>query len=1034
MIVINIPVDCEVSLPPEPRPRPKLDNAAPSLQESSAASSGSITPLSGSDSSTRRLSRRVQSMAVAHLVRGDSPKPSQVVASSSPASSSTSDLKALKYDLPADITAPPFAQPSKDVDRDLARLYEAVSGARRIAVICGAGISVSAPANIPDFRSAHGLFKKLKEKHPTAGLSSGKDLFDARLFSSESTSALFYSMVAELKRLADEAEPTIFHRFLKRLDDEGRLQRVYTQNIDGLEEKAGLTFGLGEAGDSTTTVRALGKRKRLGSASFSRSKSDSHLLFSQRQQEQDKQNRPMFPRTIPLHGTLQTLTCALCNHKLMLGNTVHHKADHRDMSPFSREGSASLGHEESKHAMELLQNGEAVPCPRCQTADEVRTSNGMRSRGVGRMKVDIVLYGGQNEGAERVGQCLQRDILGLRDPNEPPVPESAAETRARERREAKEAAKLKLEIQQQQQMELKQERERAQADLSVDSEGMVDSELGTLMPAEDSKDDILARAFAEEGDGDHSVPSNAQSARSITNTERVTAAKKKATRPPRLKPLPPDLLIVAGTSLKVPGTKRIVREFAKACHAQDEWLIYSSEDEDESSTAEDGSGKKAKATRNEPNKDRRSNGPADKLDVDEGEVDEDEEPEIHNPNCPIRTILFNYDFPNPAREWEDVFDVWIQGDLQRAALSLFPRKKVDDDAPAEAKAIEQIVGSHTWDKFKDYLEEQRKLAKKEKKKATVASSCIANPGNRKGKMGRTMSAAAKMEGVGVASCTDSTPTLAATLLQTQSGKAAAAAAAARSKAAKARSRSESPAKKRAGTTANSGAKRTLTGANGQGLRRSNSKTSNPFLAAATSNADVEIINISDDDEEINEEERSGRSQSKQRDGGTWNKRRKEQLSAVTEVESDATIEIITISEDDDESLQRSQGKERDGGTFKRRKEQLPSSCRKTGMAAPRFKTRSLSRSVTMPESQSSQQQLMVLSENAAVGNRTTRLNVKDVAVGVKSLTVYGAISTAASVKGRPQRSLAISAAAATTPAGARSMSWTRTQSETAACL
>lgn len=46
----------------------------------------------------------------------------------------------------------------------------------------GAGISVSPPANIPDFRSSTGLFKRLKEKHPSAGLTSGKDLFDARLF------------------------------------------------------------------------------------------------------------------------------------------------------------------------------------------------------------------------------------------------------------------------------------------------------------------------------------------------------------------------------------------------------------------------------------------------------------------------------------------------------------------------------------------------------------------------------------------------------------------------------------------------------------------------------------------------------------------------------------------------------------------------------------------------------------------------------------------------------------------------------------
>ncbi len=793
MIVINIPTDASVSLPPEPRPRPTLDTNTSSASSSSSSSSGSNTPATGSTS--RRLSRRVQSMAVANLLRDESPKPS-TSAIPSPAPASTSDLKALNYQLPADIAVPPFAQSSKDRERDLARLYEAVSGARRIAVICGAGISVSSPANIPDFRSAHGLFKKLKEKHPTAGLSSGKDLFDARLFSSESTSALFYSMVAELKRLADEAQPTIFHRFLKRLDDEGRLQRVYTQNIDGLEEKAGLTFGLGEAGDSTSTVRALGKRKRLGASDWSRSKSDSALLFAHKQEQQ--QSLPMFPRTIPLHGTLQTLTCALCNHKVLLGNTVHQHSDQRDSLPASREGSASLGHEESKRAIELLQNGEAVPCPRCVTADEVRTSNNMRSRGVGRMKVDIVLYGGQNEGAERVGQCLQRDILGLRDPNEPPVPESAAETRARERKEKKQAAKLELEA------TLKHESANA-GDASIDSESAIDSDLGALLPAQDSKDDILARAFADEAEAEASEPKSG-------TQESAAASKKKAARPPRLKPLPPDLLIVAGTSLKVPGTKRIVREFAKACHAQDEWLVYSSDDEPDTSTAEDS--KKRRAT---PKPDKSvSTG------TEEGGDDQDDE--IHDPSAPIRTILLNYDFPNPAREWEDVFDVWIQGDLQRAALSLFPAKPVDEAAPVEVQTIEQVVRSHTWARFSDYLDEQRKLAKKQKRAALTDA--------RKGRFDRTVSAAAKME-------------------RTQSSATPPASAAAGTKSAKARSRSESPVKKRAASSAP--AKR-----GGGGLKRSTSKA-NPFVAAGVT---VDIGTIAEEDEQA---------QGKGRDGGTVRK-------------------------------------------------------------------------------------------------------------------------------------------------------------------
>lgn len=43
----------------------------------------------------------------------------------------------LVYDVPIDLPIPSFAKQSNDVDRDLARVYEAISNARRIAVICG---------------------------------------------------------------------------------------------------------------------------------------------------------------------------------------------------------------------------------------------------------------------------------------------------------------------------------------------------------------------------------------------------------------------------------------------------------------------------------------------------------------------------------------------------------------------------------------------------------------------------------------------------------------------------------------------------------------------------------------------------------------------------------------------------------------------------------------------------------------------------------------------------------------------------------
>lgn len=428
--------------------------------------------------------------------------------------------KPLEYEVPQNVARPPFAVESES-PQDITRLLTSLSRARRIAVVCGAGVSVAAPANIPDFRSAGGLFDRLKARYPNANLSSGKDLFDARLFGSEATTALFYTMIAELKDMADAAQPTIFHHFLKRLDACGRLQRVYTQNIDGLEEKAGLSFGHG-GGDVPSA-----KRKRT----FGRSQSDSALMTAQ---------KPLFPRAIPLHGSLSTLSCALCAHTLPLDDS-----------------------QASRDALSQLRAGEAVECSACSASESVREAAGLRPRGVGRMKADIVLYNGENSSAEQVGMCVERDILGIRDPNDGNVPETPGEALARERRE-----RVSLEC----------------------------------APVADAND-VLAAAFEEKP------------------------------RRRRLKPLPPDMLIVAGTSLKVPGTKRIVREFAKACHAHD-------------------AGREGAAT-------------------------------------PIRTLFINYDFPTPAREWSSTFDMWLQGDLQHAALGLCEPR--EGDSPLEA-----FIRAHSW--------------------------------------------------------------------------------------------------------------------------------------------------------------------------------------------------------------------------------------------------------------------------------------------------------------------------------------------------
>jgi len=118
-----------------------------------------------------------------------------------------------------------------DQQDQLQRLLNVLHKKRKIVVIAGAGISVS--AGIPDFRSATGLFNTLKKEHKLK--SSGKDLFDASVYQDDTSTSTFHDMVRTLSEHTKSAEPTAFHHLLATLAQEGRLMRLYTQNVDGID-------------------------------------------------------------------------------------------------------------------------------------------------------------------------------------------------------------------------------------------------------------------------------------------------------------------------------------------------------------------------------------------------------------------------------------------------------------------------------------------------------------------------------------------------------------------------------------------------------------------------------------------------------------------------------------------------------------------------------------------------------------------------------------------------------------------------------
>ncbi|KAI0965727.1 DHS-like NAD/FAD-binding domain-containing protein [Xylaria arbuscula] len=143
-------------------------------------------------------------------------------------------------------------------ETELQTVANAVGMSQRIIVATGAGISTS--AGVPDFRS-HKRFVKTRE------------IFYETALSHPSDGPVLVKLCTELFKAAKASLPTETHRFINELNAKGRLVRHYTQNIDCLEDKAGLSTDL-----------------RLGPGGY----------------------RVRGVECVPLHGSLRSLRCVSC--------------------------------------------------------------------------------------------------------------------------------------------------------------------------------------------------------------------------------------------------------------------------------------------------------------------------------------------------------------------------------------------------------------------------------------------------------------------------------------------------------------------------------------------------------------------------------------------------------------------------------------------------------------------------------------------------------------------------------------------------
>ncbi|KAI0824989.1 DHS-like NAD/FAD-binding domain-containing protein [Trametes gibbosa] len=230
--------------------------------------------------------------------------------------------------------------------RTLSNLSLAVAKCKKIVVVTGAGISCS--CGIPDFRSSDGLYALVKQQYPDVVLK-GRDLFDASLFRDSTSTAVFYTFISQLKKSIDIASPSPTHRFIKTLDTKKKLLRSYTQNIDGLEERAGLI------GTSSQEVKMHGKCKA--------------------------KIRAKDVRNVQLHGDIHRVRCTLCS------------ADFPCRQEY----------------VDSFLTGTPPDCPDCIARSSARVARSARALKVGTLRPAIVLYDEPHPLGDDIGSIHSAD-------------------------------------------------------------------------------------------------------------------------------------------------------------------------------------------------------------------------------------------------------------------------------------------------------------------------------------------------------------------------------------------------------------------------------------------------------------------------------------------------------------------------------------------------------------------------------------------------------------------------------------------------
>ena len=122
-----------------------------------------------------------------------------------------------------------YSEKKEIFDAKFERFKKLLDGSKRMTVLTGAGVSTL--SGIPDFRGQHGVYTD-----PWMGLPV-EEIISLTFF--RKNPDIFYKWAKDVWYCLEDYEPNIVHKVVAKLEEKGKTEGVFSQNIDMLHQRAG---------------------------------------------------------------------------------------------------------------------------------------------------------------------------------------------------------------------------------------------------------------------------------------------------------------------------------------------------------------------------------------------------------------------------------------------------------------------------------------------------------------------------------------------------------------------------------------------------------------------------------------------------------------------------------------------------------------------------------------------------------------------------------------------------------------------------